>query len=215
MKLDGDAVPQPSVLESLHHATNQEKLNTELQEEKKMKNILQEELEKLKTSHHEEKLNSELQEEKRMKNSLQEDFENLEASCHEVCKSHTTNQEEVNSELQEEKMKNNIFQEELEKLKASYHETVCVDCLSASFDACLLLGLQPHHRPGLPRPQGSNPDYCTAPPPLHTSAVTASYGKIVSYNGFPRPHNPFVIWTEARLWYFPRVTTFQRTEGSF
>ncbi|CAB1444036.1 unnamed protein product [Pleuronectes platessa] len=69
------------------HTTNQEKVNTKLQEEmKKKKNVRQKELDKLKTFH-----------------------------C-KVCQSHTTNQEKVNTKLQEEKKKKNDFREELEKL---------------------------------------------------------------------------------------------------
>ncbi|CAB1428692.1 unnamed protein product [Pleuronectes platessa] len=60
------------------HTTNQEKFKTEVQEEKKKNNVLQEELYNLKASHHE------------------------------VCQSHTTTQEKFNTELQEEKKKKNV-----------------------------------------------------------------------------------------------------------
>ncbi|CAB1424944.1 unnamed protein product [Pleuronectes platessa] len=113
---------------------NQEKSNTEFQEEKIKKNVLQEELDKLKTSHHEvcqshitnqEKLKTELtQEKKKKKNDFQEELEKLEASFQDVCQSHTINQEEFNSDLQEEKRTKNSLQEELENLEASCHE-VC------------------------------------------------------------------------------------------
>ncbi|CAB1447210.1 unnamed protein product [Pleuronectes platessa] len=51
-----------------------------------------------------EKFNTELQE-KRKKNVLQEELENLKASYHEVCQSIATNQEKFNSKLWEEKKK--------------------------------------------------------------------------------------------------------------
>ena len=59
------------------------------------------------------KKNTELQEEKTKKDVLQEELENLKASCDEVCQSRAANQEKFDTELQEEKRMKNDLEEEV------------------------------------------------------------------------------------------------------